>query len=61
MADMINASHSGSPNLKVNSKWLEYLNTAGKSPIKFTLIIMMKSLTTNELNPLIWAPLVRFL
>lgn len=59
IADIIKASHSGRPNLSVNNKCLEYLNTAGSKPIKLILIIIINKATRNELNPFKWIPWVR--
>ena len=52
IADIIKANHSGRPNLNVNNKCLEYLNTEGKRPIKLILIIIINKATRRELNPL---------
>lgn len=61
IADRIKASHNGRPNLSVNNKWLENLKTAGSSPNKLILMIIMNSLTSRILNPFMWAPVVRLL
>ena len=58
-ADIIRDSHKGKPNLIVKSKCLENLNTAGSSPIKLILIIIINNLTITILNPLILLPRVR--
>lgn len=61
IADIIKLNHKGAPNLSVNRRCLENLNTAGRSPIKLILIIIIKRLTIIELNPFKCIPWVRFL